>query len=197
MKNEWLKCRVCKSIIHKKCSKLQTKEIIDLKITKPYTWESLLCLTHKFPFAVLTDDEAVVEWFSSSFNCVCQINLPFDTKENRDKYIFKYSENDTTKSSNIFDKNYNEFEKLSIDPKFKYYQNHEFHKLKQNLTKPRTFSIFHTNISSINANHEYLETLLTNLDHKFAVIALSETWTSDSKQNSLKFWTIDGYQSYL
>ena len=123
--------------------------------------------------------------------------MPSDTKENRDKYIFKYSENDTTKSSNIFDKNYNEFEKLSIDPKFKYYQNHEFHKLKQNLTKPRTFSIFHTNISSINANHEYLEILLTNLDHKFDVIALSETWTSDSKQNSLKSWTIDGYQSYL
>ena len=30
------------------------------------------------------------------------------------------------------------------------------------------------------------EILLTNLDHKFDVIALSETWTSDSNQNILK-----------
>ena len=114
-------------------------------------------------------------------------------KGNKDKYIFKYRENDTTKDSNILD---NEFEKLSIDPKFKSYQNLEFHKLKQNLTKPRTFSIFHTNISSLNTNHENPEILLTNLDHKFDEIALSETWTSDSKQNSLKSGTITGYQSY-
>ena len=85
---------------------------------------------------------------------------------------------------------------ISLDPKFKYYQNHEFHKLKQNLTKRRTFSIFHTNISSLNTNHENSEILLTNLDHKFDEIALSETWTSDSKQNSLESGTITGYQLY-
>ena len=41
-----------------------------------------------------------------------------------DKFIFNYSENDTTKDSNILDKNDNEFEKLSIDPKFKYFINY-------------------------------------------------------------------------
>ena len=101
---------------------------------------------------------------STQILTACQINLPSDVKENKDKYIFKHSKNDTTKDINILDKNDNEFEKLSIGPKFKYYQNHEFHKLKQNLTKPRTVSIFHTNISSFNTNHENLEILLTNLD---------------------------------
>ena len=156
----------------------------------------MLCLTHKFPFAACTDQEIVVESFSFNFNCVCQINLPSDVKENKDKYIFKCSENDTTTDSNILDKNDNEFERLSIDPTIMYYQNHEFHKLKQNLTKPGTFSIFH-NISSFNANYENLEILLTNLDHKFDIISVSETWTSGSKQNSLKSGTINGYQSYL
>ena len=100
-------------------------------------------------------------WLSQSIQIltVCQINLPSDVKENKDKYIFKHSKNDTTKDINILDKNDNEFEKLSIGPKFKYYQNHKFHKLKQNLTKPRTVSIFHTNIISLNANHENLEIL--------------------------------------
>ena len=134
---------------------------------------------------------------STQILTACQINLPSDVKENKDKYIFKHSKNDTTKDINTLDKNDNEFEKLSIDPKFKYYQNHEFHKLKQNLTKPRTFSIFHTNISSLNTNHENPEILLTNLDHKFDEIALSETWTSDRKQSILKSGTITGYQSYL
>ena len=196
-KKSSIKCTVCKSVIHKKCSKLQTKEIIDLKTTKPYTRECLLCLTHNLSFAACLDQENVVESFNFNFNCVCQINLPSDVKENKDKYIFKCSENDTTKDSNILDKNDNEFEKLSIDPKIMYYQNHEFHKLKQNLTKPGTFSTFHNNISSFNANNENLEILLTNLGHKFDIIALPKTWASDSKQNSLKSGTINGYQSYL
>ena len=80
---------------------------------------------------------------STQILTACQINLPSDVKENQDKYIFKHSENGTNKDSNILYKN-DEFEKLSIDPKFKYKQNHDFQKLKQNLTKSRAFSIFHT-----------------------------------------------------
>ena len=48
----------CKSIIHKKCSKSQTKEIIDVKATKRYTWECLFCLTHTFPFAARTRNKS-------------------------------------------------------------------------------------------------------------------------------------------
>ena len=104
-------------------------------------------------------------WLSQSTQIltVCQINLLSDVKESKSNYIFKHSKNDTTKDINILDKNDNEFEKLSIGPKFKYYQNHEFHKLKPSLTKPSTVSIFH-NISSLNINHENLEILLNNLD---------------------------------
>ena len=75
-----------------------------------------MCLTNKFPFAACTNQEIVVKSFNSNFNCVCQINLPSDVKENKDKYIFKYNENDTIKDCNILDKNDNEFEKLSKDP---------------------------------------------------------------------------------
>ena len=82
-KKSGIKRTVCKSIIHKKCSKLQTKQIIDLKTTKPYTWECLLCLTNKFPFAACTNQEIVVKSFNSNFNCVSHINLPSDVKEIR------------------------------------------------------------------------------------------------------------------
>lgn len=58
------------------------------------------------------------------------------------KFILEQSENDTTKDSNILDKNDNKFKKLSTDPEFNYYQNHVFHKLKRNLIKPSTFSFY-------------------------------------------------------
>lgn len=54
---------------------------------------------------------------------------------------------------------------------------HRFHKSQQNLTKFKTFSIFHINKSSINTNYENNETLLTSIDYKFDVIALSKTST--------------------
>ena len=75
-----------------------------------------MCLTNKFPFAACTNQEIVVKSFNSNFNCVCQINLPLDVKENKDKYIFKYNENDIIKDCKILDKNDNEFEKLPKDP---------------------------------------------------------------------------------
>ena len=75
-----------------------------------------MCLTNKFPFAACTNQEIVVKSFNSSFNCVCQINLPSDVKENKDKYIFKYNENYTIKDCNILDKNDNEFEKIIKRP---------------------------------------------------------------------------------
>ena len=93
-----------------------------------------------------------------------------DIKENKGKCVLSYNENDQTKG---FDTN--------TELKFKYYQNHGFHKLKQNFTNSNTLSIFHTNISSINANHENPETLLINhLDPKFDIIALSETWVPEN-----------------
>ena len=94
--------------------------------------------------------------------------------------MLSYNKNDHTKGfdTNILNNNDNEFEKLLTELKFKYYQNHGFHKTKQDFTKSNTLSIFHTNISYININDENPETLsIIYLDHKFDVIALSETRT--------------------
>ena len=62
---------------------------------------------------------------------------------------------------------------------FKYYDNHAFPKLKQKCSN-RNFSIFHTNICSLQANSDKPELLTNNLNHDFDVIALFETWTSEN-----------------
>ena len=64
---------------------------------------------------------------------------------------------------------------MIIQPDLKYYQSHEFYKLKESLNIDKIFSLIHTDICSIGGNTEKLETLLSNLEHNFDVLALSET----------------------
>ena len=54
------------------------------------------------------------------------------------------------------------------------------------------FSIFHLNVRSLVKNHEDLSSLLANIDHKFSVLAITETWIKDDEPYDLNF---DGYNS--
>ena len=57
------------------------------------------------------------------------------------------------------------------------------------------FSLFHTNICSLSAYHENLQTLISNLESKFSVIAVSETWTRTVK-SGVKQKRLEGYKNY-
>ena len=63
------------------------------------------------------------------------------------------------------------------------------------MIKNKTLSILHTNICSLEGNAEKLETLISNLEFNFDVIAVPKTWTSYSWEN-IKPRIIDGYQAY-
>ena len=56
------------------------------------------------------------------------------------------------------------------------------------------FSLFHTNICSLNANLN-LETLISNLAFSFGVIAVSEIWIPIGK-SEVKPRKLGGYQNY-
>ena len=71
-----------------------------------------------------------------------------------------------------FDENYDLYH--SLKPEFKYYETHEFHLMKEKAKN--SFSIFHTNICSLQFNGDNLETLLTSLEFKIDVVAVTETW---------------------
>ena len=116
---------------------------------------------------------------------------------NQPKYVFEYTfrQHDDGKENNIVDYNDQQFDNLRLRPDFKYYQNHEFHKLSQNLKKNKTLSILHTNICSLEGNTKKLETLISNLEFDSGIIDVSETWTSYSTEN-IKPKTIDRYQTY-
>ena len=60
-------------------------------------------------------------------------------------------------------------------------------KLNERLSTNLNFSIFHLNVRSLVKNHEDLSHLLANIDHKFSVLAITETWIKDDDPYDLNF----------
>ena len=55
----------------------------------------------------------------------------------------------------------------------------------------------HTNVCSLNKNFENLEILISSLEHKFDIIALSETWITNNNESSTANLALEGYQKYI
>ena len=85
-----------------------------------------------------------------------------------------------------------------MDPKcnFDYYSVHKYHKLKNNINIRNSFSVSHTNISSLTANFEKLEMLLYEMNHKFDIVALTETWNSETRKRLFNPGALLGYHQY-
>ena len=69
-------------------------------------------------------------------------------------------------------------------------------KLVKKLPDNKTFSLLHTNICSLYDNFENFQNLISNLGHKFSVLAVSETWTPNNDKRGNKSKTLKGYQNY-
>ena len=78
---------------------------------------------------------------------------------------------------------------------FKYYLNHEFHKLNKNINSGKNdkFSLLQTKICSLQGNFEKLEMLLSDHQYQFDVIALTETWHNDNNPSFIA-GILPGYQ---
>ena len=50
-----------------------------------------------------------------------------------------------------------------------------------------SFSLFHLNARSLVKNQDVLVYLLANINHKFSVLAITETWVKESNVNDLNF----------
>ena len=82
-------CNCCKSLGHRRCSKLKPSEVWDLSKTKNYIWECLYCKKEKFPFVELDCNELEQESFNSLYSCKCLKNTDFTTE--KDKNVFHYT----------------------------------------------------------------------------------------------------------
>ena len=153
-------------------------------------------MKHKFVYSDLDDEEILMGNFNSNFECSCLTNNIPPIKDdvfykfnisNNDSFdkSFNFGPNDTNKLDDTYD----------LLPSFKYYQTHELHKLFRK-TNNSAFSLLHTNICYLKANFENLEILLSNIEHKFDIIVLTEAWNSEEKKSCFSPGHLEGYQNY-
>jgi hypothetical protein len=193
-------CSECKSLIHRKCSNISPHELINCKPSHLKRWSCNSCMASQFPFQNIAASEVEKMSFNSLFSCPCLADSS-DVPNNCD-LEFRLTDNLYDRDS-IFthgpDPHNNIDTTLDINARCNYYTNHEFHKLKHELTtngNAKPFSVLHTNIESLNHNFDALEQLCIDLDFPFDVIGLTETW--DPAYNKDKFIPklLDNYQKY-
>ena len=189
-------CPNCNHFVHKKCTKLTNTEINDLKRSHNI-WECLSCSATKFPLANVDEDEIHCIAFNSNCKYNPKRNADHDAKtHHQQKLVINYrSQTDSLFKSpgDEFDDLFNEFH--GLEPDFKYYDNQQFHRMKEKLSNP--FSIVHTNICSLQQNGENLYDLITDLEFKFDVIAVTETCNPEDKKHKFTPPIFEGYSPYL
>jgi hypothetical protein len=144
------------------------------------------------------DVDIYMDSFNSNWTCGCKnktqkyVPSPVSNEyklilNNHDKIDHKYDD----MYLEDFDENFDLYH--SLKPDFKYYETHEFHMMKEKINN--SFSVFHTNISSLQFNGDNLQNLLANLEFKFDIIALSETWNPEYKE-TFQPPILPGYNKY-
>ena len=73
----------------------------------------------------------------------------------------------------------------------------DFHQIIVVMNDVKRHTYIHTNISSLNANLEKLETLLTTLDNSFDIISLTETWNPQNENDKFSDKIIPGFNSFI
>ena len=156
-------------------------------------WECDVCNKEKFPFTNTDNDELFMINYSSNNKCKCRVKT-FKPLNGEMKLLLNQSKesenNHTHKTDQDFEGN------AAIKPNFKFYEIHDFHKMTQQINY-KTLNVFHSNICSLNVNTENLDILLHDLDYKFDVISLTETWNPESKKENFLPKLIDGYRPYF
>ena len=197
--NKAIPCPTCKHLIHKTCSSLNQSQIINFKRTKNI-WECPQCSADKFPFTNIENDEILLNSYNSNWKCLCKEKRakPLTNEvSHQQKLVLNYKQ-DTNDSffrspEDEFDFQFDSY--YALEPNFRYYDTHEFHALKDKLSDP--FSVLHTNISSLQHNGEELFDLLADLEFKFDVVALTETWNPEDKKHKFTPPIMEGYSPYV
>ena len=168
---------MCRKLVHKRCLKLKGSLT---KLTTIMNWICDVCLHEMFPFHICTNKQIKDE------HKLQKMDLDVDKIRNEYNYLYMINEiveNDDTEIGLC---------KYHYD----YYDINEFQKITHTMTQKR-ISIFHINISSLQANFDNLHTLLSRMPIKFDIIeSLTEVWNNIDKIDKFNPNDIEGYYKY-
>ena len=113
-----------------------------------------------------------------------------ELQENQPKLNFANHKSDKYDFYSSIDENTN------LDINSKYYDTQDFNEMIKTLSPEKKFSLLHTNMSSLTGNGEKLEYTLENLNLKFDIIAVTETWECATNKHMFTPITLIDYKGY-
>ena len=113
-----------------------------------------------------------------------------ELQENQPKLNFANHKSDKFDFYSSIDENTN------LDINSKYYDTQDFNEMIKTLSLEKKVSLLHTNISSLRGNGEKLEYTLENLNLKFDIIAVTETWECKTNKHMFTPITLIDYKEY-
>ena len=173
-----MKCHNCCYVFHLNClPRVNRCDSIYIEQDKN-CWFCPRCIEQILPYNHIFDDDEYLKALSENWNL--PLSIPIDLLNHHDKIFLPFDLNE--KESNPL---------ADCDPDIQYYNN-QFNsvlyscdyffedscneKLKRDNIDSNSFSLLHANIRSSAKNLKNFETYLTNIDHKFKVLGISESW---------------------
>jgi hypothetical protein len=166
-----IECGVCTLWYHQKCSGLATKDINNFTRTGDF-WICGNCTSSIFPFYNLSISEIVSLSFNSNTECFCSKHINNRSLESL-PFFDLYSQ--ISKSHGLTDVDVDG--QIPSQTNFNYYSAHDVHSSAeiQMLKSGKSFSAIHCNTRSLSSNLDSLNELLSDMDHHFSIIGISET----------------------
>ena len=161
-------CDICNTWVHTRCNKLDKKDYKTFKDDEDKSFYCLHCMKDTIPFTNLTDTEFYrISGDGDNFNFTASPNVPLSPIKH---LMFDRINNwvNELNSTNLEDNNI-EANEMNCN----YFTIDEFNGIKNNSNE--SFSILHLNIHSIQLHIDEFRIFLNTLNHKFDIIALSET----------------------
>ena len=170
-------CAICKNSVHLKCANLSHN-------AQPVTdWYCKNCLGSILPFNHIVDNNEFIQELNN-----CYLNEPIDYNKLLSLKINPFDLNNNSKDNHELNMMYDIIKQN--DP-CEYHLSDTLNDLTKN--KQPEISLIHFNSRSLDKNLDQITDYLKTLNHKFSIIAFSETWLKD-KQNSPVFTQIDGFR---
>jgi hypothetical protein len=178
-----IKCHLCSAHTHILCLKQYSAQDIEYATNIINHWTCPTCLKDIFPFYEIEESANLYQLLPFNDypllpNLDDLILNPFDLGEEVD------DQDDLDPDSNYY---INQTHKPS-----RYMHINAVNKLLTPNTEQNPFSILHLNIRSLKRNFDDLTTLLSMIEHKFTVVALTESWL---KKHNVDLFPLEGYNS--
>ena len=189
-----VRCSNCRCFVHINCLPYVKKDDAIFKERESNVWFCTVCTADIFPFNHLDDSEEFILALSESWHTDEITRFENLTLQEKLFTPFDLNVEDSSPLSEVDpDLQFYLNQCSSSQQQGDYYLEDTFNKKISHLDKnSMCVSMIHLNIRSATKNLDKFETFLANLDHKFPIIALSETWLKSHNEN---LCNIQNYQS--